>query len=115
LGRDCTTWFGLAPPRPNIPPGMPAPAPPIPIGIGIIGMPPPTGAAPAGTAPAISPPSPDMAELTIRAGAEPCHVGGTDIAPTNRALPRPSPIPAPRPPTPPPSPFIAGTALLTNF
>ncbi|CNG88075.1 Uncharacterised protein [Mycobacterium tuberculosis] len=39
LGRFCTTC-GLAPPRPIMPPGMPAPAPPIPMGIGIGVIPP---------------------------------------------------------------------------
>ena len=104
LGRACTTWFGLAPPRPSIPPGMPPPAPMPPIGIGIIPMPPPTGAPAAAAAPGISPPIPDIAALTIRDGADPCHVGGTDIAPTSRALPNPASAP-PRPPMPPPSPF----------
>ena len=60
------------------------------------------------------PPIPDIAELTIRAGIEPCQVGGTDIAPTNRALPKSPAIPAPRPPAP-PNAFISGTALPTNF
>src|SRR6516165_8574288 len=60
----------------------------------------------------ISLPNPDIAALTNRAGVDPCHVGGTDIAPTNRALPRP-PVAPPRPPTPPPRPF--GTVSPTNF
>jgi hypothetical protein len=95
---------------------MPPPAPiPPPIGIGIIPIPPP----PAGPAAAISaalgiPPSPDIAELIIREGIEPCQVGGTDIAPTNRALPKSAAIPAPRPPAP-PNGFMSGIALPTNF
>ncbi len=60
------------------------------------------------------PPNPDIAELTIRAGIDPCHVGGTDIAPTNRALPKSAAIPEPRPPAP-PNDFMSGTALPTNF
>jgi hypothetical protein len=60
------------------------------------------------------PPSPDIAELTIRAGIDPCHVAGTDIAPTNRALPKSAAMPAPRPPAP-PNDFISGTALPTNL
>ena len=60
------------------------------------------------------PPNPDIAELTIRAGIDPCHVGGTDIAPTNRALPKSAAIPEPRPPAP-PNDFMSGTAFPTNF
>jgi hypothetical protein len=83
VGRDGTTC-GLAPPRPIILLG--APLAPVPTGIGVIGVP----AAGATAASAIatlgsSPLSPDIAEVTIRAGIAPCHVGGTDIAPTNRA------------------------------
>jgi hypothetical protein len=97
-----------------MPPGIPPPAP-IPIGIGIGVIPPgPPGAAPAIAAALGIPPSPDIAELTIRAGIDPCHVGGTDIAPTNRALPRSAAMPAPRPPAP-PNDFISGTALPTNL
>src|SRR2546426_537786 len=99
LGRFCTTC-GLAPPRPIMPPGIPAPAPPPPIGIGIIGIPPPAPMPAAPAACAISAaltPNPDIAELAIPLGTEPCQVGGTDIEPTSRALPRPADIPAPRP------------------
>src|SRR6516225_1343791 len=112
LGRFCTTWFGLAPPRPIIPPGMPPPPAPIGIGIGIIPVPAPPPIAPAIPA-GISPPSPDIAALTIRAGDDPCHVGGTDIAPTNRAWPK-LPAPPPKPPRPPP-PSPLGTVSPTNF
>src|SRR6516164_492305 len=56
LGRFCTTWFGLAPPRPIIPPGMPPPPAPIGIGIGII--PGPTPPAPPPKPPRPPPPSP---------------------------------------------------------
>ena len=68
-----------------------------PIGIGIIGMPPPMGAPtrPGGAGHLAA--SPDIAALTIRDGVDPCHVGGTDIAPTSRALPNPASAP-PRPP-----------------
>ena len=74
LGRFCITC-GLAPPRPiGIPP--PAPAPP-PIGIGIIGMPPPPAGAPApAIAAALGMPIPDIAEVPIRDGIEPCQVCG---------------------------------------
>jgi hypothetical protein len=34
---------------------------------------------------------------TPPAGVGPCHVGGTDIAPTSQALPKPADIAAPRP------------------
>jgi hypothetical protein len=112
LGRCCVI-FGLAPPRPIIPPGIPPPAPPPPIGIGIIGIPPPVAPAACAISAGIAP-SPRIAELPIPAGVEPCQVGGTDIAPTNRALPRPADIPAPRPPAP-PRPFIAGATSPTNF
>ena len=111
VGRDCTTC-GLAPPRPIIPPGIPPPMPPI--GIGIIGMPPiPAPTPPA--VPGISPPSPDIAELASRAGIDPCHVGGTDIDPTSRALPKPDDMADPSPAPPPPSGFIAGAVLPTNL
>lgn len=60
------------------------------------------------------PPIPDIAELTIRAGIDPCQVGGTDIAPTNRALPKSAPMPAPKPPAP-PNGLRSGTALPTNL
>src|SRR6201992_1227118 len=106
LGRFCTTW-GLAPPRPIIAPIPPAPAPP-PIGIGIIGIPPPAAGAPplaaAISAAFIAPPGPipAIAALPIFPGIEPCQVGGTDIAPTRRALPNSPDIPAPIPP---PNPF----------
>src|ERR1700757_4229454 len=58
-------------------------------------------------------PIPDIAALTMRAGVDPCHVGGTDIAPTNRALPKPPPTP-PKPPSPPP-PSPLGVVSPTNF
>src|SRR6201997_4708376 len=57
-------------------------------------------------------PIPCIAALTMRAGVGPCHVGGADIAPTNRALPIPPPTP-PKPPSPPPRPF--GATSPTNF
>ncbi len=98
LGRDCT-GFPAAPPRPIIAPGIPAPAPPI--GIGIIGI--PAGrAAPVSSAGLGMPaaPKPDNGELAIRVGVEPCHVGGTDIVPTIRALPRPADVAEPSPPPP---------------
>jgi hypothetical protein len=95
---------------------MPPPAPiPPPIGIGIIPIPLPVGPAAAAISAALGmPPSPDIAELIIREGIEPCQVGGTDIAPTNRALPKSAAIPAPRPPAP-PNGFMSGIALPTNF
>ncbi|KBN45350.1 hypothetical protein V912_02432 [Mycobacterium tuberculosis TB_RSA02] len=62
------------------------------IGIGIIPMGPPAAGTSAGIAP-----KPAIAELAIRAGTDPSQVGGTDIAPTNRALPNSADIPAPRP------------------
>src|SRR5262245_49918821 len=94
---------------------MPPPPMPPPIGIGIIPMPLPAGApAAAAAAPGGSSPIPDIAALTIRAGDDPCQFGGTDIAPTRRALPKPASAP-PRPPIPPPSPLPIGAALLTNF
>src|ERR1700757_2962748 len=64
-------------------------------------------------APAGISPNPDIAALTMRAGADPCHVGGTDIALTSRALPKPPPT-APKPPSPPP-PSPLGTVSPTNF
>lgn len=82
-----------------MPPGIPAPAPPMPIGIGIIGI--PAGrAAPVSSAGLAMPaaPKPDNGELAIRVGVDPCHVGGTDIVPTIRALPRPADIAEPSPP-----------------
>jgi hypothetical protein len=112
LGRDCSTC-GLAPPRPSIPPGVPAPPIP-PIGIGIIGMP-PADAPKAVVALGISPPNPDITELSIPAGTDPDHVGGTDIAPTSRALPKPADVTGPSPPAPPPSGVSAGAVLPTNF
>ncbi|KBO73581.1 hypothetical protein V944_00475, partial [Mycobacterium tuberculosis TB_RSA34] len=48
----------------------------------------------AGTSAGIAP-KPAIAELAIRAGTDPSQVGGTDIAPTNRALPNSADIPAP--------------------
>ncbi|VBA40602.1 hypothetical protein LAUMK136_03598 [Mycobacterium attenuatum] len=59
------------------------------------------------------PPNPAIAALDIPFGTDPSQVGGTDIAPTNRAFPNSAPIPAPRP-APPPRPFI-GLTSLTNF
>ena len=98
LGRFCVTC-GLAPPRPIMPPAPAPPAPP-PIGIGIIGIPPPVGAPAIPAALGIpAPPNPDIAALPIRAGVEPCQVGGTDIAPTKRALPKPAAA-DPKPPNP---------------
>ena len=44
----------------------------------------------------------------MRTGIDPCHVGGTDIAPTNRALPNPAPT-GPKPVAVPPSAFVSGT------
>ncbi len=92
----------------------------MPIGIGIIGIPPLVGAPVAPAAAAISAagkpgPNPDIAELAMCAGIDPSQVGGTDIAPTNRALPNSPAMPAPRPPAP-PSPFIpAGIASPASF
>lgn len=73
------------------------------------GMPPgdPTGSA---TAPGTA--APVIAELIIGAGVDPCHTEGTDIAPTNRALPRLAEIEEPQPP-PLPSTFVAGAVELT--
>ncbi len=45
-------------------------------------------------------------------GIDPCQVGGTDIAPTNRALPKSAAAPKPAPP---PKPFIAGATSPANF
>ena len=91
----------------------------MPIGMGIIGMPPPIGApaAPAIAAASGTPaaPSPDIAELARRAGIDPCHDGGTDIDPTNRAWPKPADIPAPPNPAPPPKGVTSGRAPPTNF
>jgi hypothetical protein len=86
------------------------------MGIGMGWKPPPAPwAAPAMAAAALGiAPIPDIAELTIRAGIEPCQVGGTDIAPTNRALPKSAPIPPPIPPAP-PNGLRSGTALPTNL
>ena len=77
VGRDCTTC-GLAPSRPIILLGIPLA--PIPTGIGVIGVP-----AALASAASAALGSPDIAEVAMRAGIAPCHVGGTDIAPTNRA------------------------------
>jgi hypothetical protein len=52
------------------------------MGIGVIGVP-AAGATAASVSAALG--SPDIAEVAMRAGIAPCHVGGTDIAPTNRA------------------------------
>jgi aconitase A len=62
------------------------PPAPIPTGIGVIGVP-AAGATAASAIAALgsSPLSPDIAEVTMRTGIAPCHVAGTDIAPTNRA------------------------------
>ena len=103
LGRDCTTWGGLAPARPTIPVGLSSPGP-VRAGIGI----PVAGRAGCATAPGTA-----AAELTIGAGVEPCHTEGTDIAPTKRALPRLAEIFEPQPP-PLPSTFDPGAVELTN-
>lgn len=56
------------------------------MGIGIIGIPPAPVACPAAAiAAGFIAPSPDIAEVAMPLGIDPCHVGGTDIAPTNRA------------------------------
>jgi hypothetical protein len=54
-----------------------------------------------------------MAAVRIRAGAAPCHVGGTEMAPTNRADPRPADIAEPHPPLL-PSACVAGAVEPTN-
>ncbi|BBY25577.1 hypothetical protein MSTO_57820 [Mycobacterium stomatepiae] len=55
---------------------------------------------PAGSTAAPLAPAPAIAELTIGAGVEPCHTGGTEMAPTNRALPRPAEMDEPQLPSP---------------
>ena len=56
------------------------------MGIGIIGIPPaPVGCAAAAIAAGFIAPNPDIAAVDMPLGIDPCHVGGTDIAPTNRA------------------------------
>ncbi|BBX56395.1 hypothetical protein MSHO_17400 [Mycobacterium shottsii] len=114
LGRDCI-GFGLAPPRPSIPPGIPPPAPaPAPIGIDIIGIPAgrPAAAISASLATPAGP-NPAIAELAIREGIDPSQVGGTDTAPTIRALPNPAEIDEPSPA--PPIAFTPLTGASTNF
>ncbi len=101
LGRDCTTWGGLAPARPTIPVGLSSPGP-VRAGMGM-----PAGRAGCATAPGTA-----AAELTIGAGVDPCHTEGTDIAPTNRALPRLAEIFEPQPPLL-PSTFVPGAVELT--
>src|SRR4051812_17130155 len=76
LGRFCVTC-APAPPRPVMPPGIPAPAPPPPIGIGIMPMPDPAPPACAIAAELGIPPNPAIAALDIPFGTEPCQVGGT--------------------------------------
>jgi len=80
--------------------------PPIGIGIGIGRMPP--AAAPAPPAISAGVATPAIAALPNRVGIDPCHVGGTDTAPTMRALPRLADIAPPSPPA--PNGFIAGRA-----
>ena len=108
MGRDCTTCR-LAPPLPALL------GPPTPTGIGVIGVP-AVGATAASAIAALdsSPPSPGSAEVATRTGMAPCHVGGTDIAPTNRAWPNPAPT-GPKPAAAPPNPFISGTLELTGW
>lgn len=93
MGRDATTWVALVPARPTISAGLSSPA----AARAGIGTPlvDPTGSATAPDAPA-----PAIAELTIGAGVEPCQTGGTDIAPTNRALPRLAEMEEPQLPSP---------------
>jgi hypothetical protein len=56
------------------------------MGIGIIGIPPaPVCPAADAIAAGFIAPNPDIAPVDMPLGIEPCHVGGTDIAPTNRA------------------------------
>ncbi|BCI86251.1 hypothetical protein NIIDMKKI_14570 [Mycobacterium kansasii] len=110
--RDCGA-LGLAPPRPIISPGIPAP--PVPLGIiGIIGIPgelgSPVSAAGVGIPAA---PKPDIAELAIGAGTDPCQVGGTDMPPTIRALPKSAAIAEPSPP--PPDAVISACGTVINF
>ncbi|GLE54565.1 hypothetical protein ATCCBAA256_41590 [Mycobacterium montefiorense] len=104
LGRDCTTWGGLAPARPTMPVGLLSPT----AVRAATGMP---LVDPVGGAETPAPPAPAIAELTIGAGVDPCHTGGTDIAPTSRALPRPAVIEEPQPP-PLPTTFIDGAVEL---
>jgi hypothetical protein len=55
------------------------------MGIGIIGIP-PVPVAPCAIAAGLAiAPNPEIAEVDMPLGIDPCHVGGTDIAPTNRA------------------------------
>lgn len=53
-------------------------------------------AVPAGTPGAVA--SNDIAAETSRAGTAPCHAGGTEMLPTNRAVPRLADIAEPKPP-----------------
>lgn len=83
MRRACVTCQP-APSRSISPPGIPAPAPLILIGISIIGIPPPAAPAACVNATGLGgTPNPDIAEEAIEMGIDPCHVGGTDIDPTN--------------------------------
>lgn len=48
--------------------------------------------------PGAAPSNPVIAAVTIRAGIDPCHAGGTEMDPTNRAVPRPADMAVPKPP-----------------
>lgn len=92
LGRDCTTWGGLAPARPTMPVGLSSAAA-VRAGIGTplvdeVVVTVPDAAGPVSVAPMIG------------AGTDPCHTGGTDIAPIRRARPRLAEIDELRPPSP---------------
>jgi hypothetical protein len=55
----------------------------------------------------------NIAAVAIRVGTDPCHAGGTEMAPTNRAEPKPADIAEPNPPLP-PNACIAGAVEPTK-
>lgn len=55
----------------------------------------------------------NIAAVAIRLGTDPCQAGGTEMAPTNRADPKPADIAEPKPPGP-PNACIAGAAEPTK-
>lgn len=95
LGRDRTTSA-------LVPRSSPS-GPFSPTGMAVIGTPLPGAAALAVAAEAGAPAAtPDIAGAGTYAGIDPCHTAGTDIAPTNRAVPSPADA-TPRAPSPPPA------------
>src|SRR6185312_15913182 len=92
LGRDLTTCALVARSSPSALFSS--------TGIAAIGTPLPDPVAAAATG--VPEPTPDIAGAAMYAGIDPCHAAGTDIDPTNRALPSPA-VATPRAPNPPPA------------